>query len=111
MSRFLSIGSKFDQERAYVIESLSRHLWSADARQFLGHDDLFVQGGAHAAVLFGPMRRDPTFARQCPIPGHQLRGRWSRGAPPQRDRQISLQPSPHVHAELGFSGRVTTEYG
>src|SRR5262245_35890398 len=84
---------------------------SADARQLFRHDDLFVERGAHSAILLGPVGRDPAFARERVIPGHQLRGRRTRRAPAQRGGKIVLQPRPHLQAERGFGRRVTTEHG
>jgi len=100
--RFLRLGAELDQNRADMIEPLRRHLRRADARQLLGHDDLLVQRRAHAAALFGPMRRDPALARQRAIPRHQLGGRRTVGTAAQRRRQVGLEPNPYFGAERGL---------
>src|SRR6516225_1291039 len=111
MLRLLGGGSELHEDGADVIEALRGQLWRADARKLLRHDDLLVEGRAHAAVLDGPMRRDPAFARERLVPGHQLRGWRTRRAPAQHVGKISLQPFPHLHAELGFGGRIMAEHG
>jgi hypothetical protein len=111
MLRLLCVGPELHQDRADVIETLRRQLRCANARQLLRHDDLFVEGGTHAAMLPGPMRCDPAFARELVIPGHQFHRRRACRAPPKRNRKIGFQPCPYVHAEVGFSRRVTTEHG
>src|SRR5262249_62420772 len=92
-------------------ETLKRQMRRADARHLLGHDELFVERGAHSAILLRPVRRDPAFARERVIPGHQLRGRRTCCAAPKRERKIGFQPGPYFHAELGFGGGITTEHG
>src|SRR6187399_2344208 len=111
MLRLLCVGPELHQDRADVIEALCRQLRRANARQLLRHDDLFVEGGTHAAMLPRPMRCDPAFARELVIPGHQFHRRRACRAPPKRNRKIGFQPCPYVHAEFGFSRRVTTEHG
>src|SRR6516165_2315897 len=111
MVRLLGGGPELHEDGADMIEALNRQMRRADARHLLGHDELLVERGAHPAVLLGPVRRDPAFARERVIPGHQFRGRRTRDAVPKRGRKIGFQPCPHLHAELGFDGGVTTEHG
>src|SRR6266849_9350460 len=111
MLHLLCGGPELHEDGADVIETLNRQMRCADARQLLRHDDLFVERGAHSAILPGPMRRDPAFARERAIPGHQFRGWRTRRAPAKRDREIGLQPCPYFHAEFGFGGGVRTEHG
>src|SRR6516165_8147409 len=111
MLRLLCGGPELHEDGADMIETLSRQMRRADARHLLGHDELFVERGAHSAILLRPVRRDPAFARERAIPGHELRRRRTRCAAPKRERKIGFQPGPYFHAELGFDGGITTEHG
>src|SRR5262249_57663971 len=108
MLRLLRLGPKLHEDRTDVIETLRRQLRCANARQLLRNDDLLVERGAHSAIALRPMRRDPTFARECLIPGHQFGGRRPRRAPPQRKRKIGFQPTSYFPSPIGFDPRVTT---
>src|ERR1700733_12853869 len=66
MLRLLRLGTELHDDRSDVIEALSRQLRCADARQLLGHDDLFVERRAHAAVLLRPMGRAPCASAMPP---------------------------------------------
>ena len=111
MPRLLRRGAEFHEDGTDVVEALDRQMRRADTRHLLGHDDLFVQCRAHAAVFLWPVRRDPAFARQGAIPGQHF-FRWRpRRAPAQRSREIRLQPRASIGAKLSFGGGVTTEHG
>ena len=60
----LLVVAELHDDRTNVIEALDRQMRRAEPRQFLDHDDLFVERGAHAAVMLGPMRCDPPFGRK-----------------------------------------------
>ena len=57
--RLLRLGCELHENGADVIEALGGQLWCTYMRQLLRHDDLLVQGRAHAAVLLRPVRGDP----------------------------------------------------
>src|SRR4029077_3560020 len=93
------LSAELNENRANMIEPLGWELRRSDPRQLLSHNNLLVECRAHAAVLLGPMRRNPSLARQRVIPGHQLCGRWTVGASTKTRRHIGLEPGPHLSAE------------
>src|SRR6202022_4100484 len=50
MLRLLCDGPELHEDGADVIETLSRQMRCANARQLLRHDDLFIERGAHPAI-------------------------------------------------------------
>src|SRR5215468_9808717 len=111
MLGLLGGGPELHEDRANMIEALNREMRRVNARHLLGHDQLLVERGAHPAILFGPVRCDPAFAREGAHTRHQFRGWRTARAAPKRGRKIGFQPCPYVRAELGFGGGVTTEHG